>query len=123
MFLRLILAFGFLLLVPLLHCSHCSGGRAVRRHDPGNGDACPDSEFRAFASADHTAFRDDIKFLSDAKVAWRHVWIGAFITAQMLSFGADFTQVYANRFGQPAAPCDKCGCRKSLSDHPKSRPD
>ena len=86
------------------------------------------------------------KFLPDAKVAWRDVWIGAFLTAllftigkfalgiylgksgvassygaagslivlllwvyyssQILFFGAEFTQVYANRFGSRVAPAD-----------------
>ena len=86
------------------------------------------------------------KFLPDAKIAWRDVWIGAFITAalftmgklalglylgksgvgssygaagslivlllwvyyssQILFFGAEFTQVYANRFGSHVAPAD-----------------
>ena len=86
------------------------------------------------------------KFLPDAKIAWRDVWIGAFITAalftigkfalgiylgksgvassygaagslivlllwvyyssQILFFGAEFTQVYANRFGTRVAPAD-----------------
>ena len=84
------------------------------------------------------------KFLPDAKIAWRDVWIGAFITAllfsvgkfalglylgrsgvassygaagalivlllwvyyssQILFFGAEFTQVYANRFGSRVTP-------------------
>jgi membrane protein len=86
------------------------------------------------------------KFLPDAKIAWRDVWVGAFITAalftigkfalgiylgksgvassygaagslivlllwvyyssQILFFGAEFTQVYANRFGTRVAPAD-----------------
>jgi membrane protein len=86
------------------------------------------------------------KFLPDAKIAWRDVWIGAFLTAllftigkfalglyigksgvassygaagslivlllwvyyssQILFFGVEFTQVYANRFGSHVAPAD-----------------
>ena len=86
------------------------------------------------------------KFLPDAKIAWRDVWIGAFLTAllftigkfalgiylgksgvassygaagslivlllwvyyssQILFFGAEFTQVYANRFGSRIAPAE-----------------
>jgi membrane protein len=86
------------------------------------------------------------KFLPDAKIAWRDVWIGAFLTAllftagkfalgiylaksdvassygavgslivlllwvyyssQILFFGAEFTQVYANRFGSRVAPAE-----------------
>ncbi len=84
------------------------------------------------------------KLLPDAKIAWRDVWIGAFITAllfsvgkfalglylgtsgvtssygaagalivlllwvyyssQIVFFGAEFTQVYANRFGSHVTP-------------------
>jgi membrane protein len=87
------------------------------------------------------------KFLPDARIAWRDVWIGAFITAalftvgkfalgfylgksgvassygaagslivlllwvyyssQIVFFGAEFTQVYANRFGSRVAPSGK----------------
>jgi membrane protein len=86
------------------------------------------------------------KFLPDAKIAWRDVWIGAFITAllftigkfalgfylgrsgvassygaagslivlllwvyyssQIVFFGAEFTQVYANRFGSHVSPAN-----------------
>ncbi len=86
------------------------------------------------------------KFLPDAKVQWRDVWIGAAMTAllfavgkwalglylgsgsaasaygaasslitlllwiyyssQILLFGAEFTQVYANRAGRPVAPSE-----------------
>jgi membrane protein len=86
------------------------------------------------------------KFLPDAKIAWRDVWIGAFITAllftigkfalgvylgrsgvassygaagslivlllwvyyssQIVFFGAEFTQVYANRFGTHVSPAN-----------------
>jgi membrane protein len=86
------------------------------------------------------------KFLPDAKIAWRDVWIGAFLTAilftagkfalglylaksgvassygaagslivlllwvyyssQILFFGAEFTQVYANRFGSRVVPVE-----------------
>jgi membrane protein len=91
-------------------------------------------------------FATIFKFLPDAKIAWRDVWIGAFLTAllftigkfalglylgksgvassygaagslivlllwvyyssQILFFGAEFTQVYANRFGSRVAPAD-----------------
>jgi membrane protein len=84
------------------------------------------------------------KFLPDAEIAWRDVWLGAFVTAllfslgkfliglylgnstvgssfgaagslvllllwiyysaQILLFGAEFTQVYANRFGSRIVP-------------------
>jgi membrane protein len=86
------------------------------------------------------------KFLPDAEIAWRDVWIGAFITAvlftvgkfalglylgksgvgssygaagslivlllwvyyssQILFFGAEFTQAYANRFGSHVTPAN-----------------
>lgn len=84
------------------------------------------------------------KFLPDAEIAWRDVWLGAFVTAiffslgktliglylgnsaiassfgaagalvlllvwiyysaQILFFGAEFTQVYANKFGSKIVP-------------------
>src|SRR5688572_6026667 len=84
------------------------------------------------------------KFLPDAEIAWRDVWLGAFVTAllfsigktaigiylgnsavassfgaagslillllwiyysaQILFFGAEFTQVYANKYGSKIAP-------------------
>jgi membrane protein len=84
------------------------------------------------------------KFLPDAEIAWRDVWLGAFVTAllfslgkfliglylgnssvgssfgaagslvllllwiyysaQILLFGAEFTQVYANKFGSKIVP-------------------
>jgi membrane protein len=84
------------------------------------------------------------KFLPDAEIAWRDVWLGAFVTAvlfslgkfliglylgnssaasafgaagslvllllwiyysaQILLFGADFTEVYANKFGSKIVP-------------------
>jgi membrane protein len=86
------------------------------------------------------------KYLPDAKIAWRDVWIGAILTAllftlgkfliglylgnagvttaygaagslviillwiyysaQILLFGAEFTQVYANRYGSKVMPTD-----------------
>jgi membrane protein len=85
-----------------------------------------------------------LKFLPDAEIAWRDVWLGAFVTAvlfslgkfliglylgnssaasafgaagslvllllwiyysaQILLFGAEFTQVYANKFGSKIVP-------------------
>ena len=96
------------------------------------------------------------KFLPDAQIAWRDVWIGALITAalftagkfalglylgksgvassygaagslivlllwvyysaQILFFGAEFTQVYANRFGTRVRPTDNAvAVRKNSS--------
>jgi membrane protein len=86
------------------------------------------------------------KFLPDVKIAWKDVWLGAFITAilfaigkfaiglylgqsalassygvagslivllvwvyysaQIMFFGAEFTQVYANRYGQRIRPSE-----------------
>lgn len=86
------------------------------------------------------------KFLPDAKIKWRDVWMGAFVTAilfviakfalgiyfansnpgspygaagsiilimlwvsyagMILLFGAEFTQVYASRYGTPIIPAD-----------------
>ena len=45
---------------PSSHSSHRSCSTVVRRHAPGNGDACADPEFCSFAGADHTALRHDI---------------------------------------------------------------
>lgn len=87
------------------------------------------------------------KYLPDAEVPWRHVWLGAFVTAilfslgkmligiylgnsavassfgaagslvllliwvyysaQILFFGAEFTQVYANKYGPEILPEDE----------------
>ena len=96
------------------------------------------------------------KFLPDAKIAWRDVWIGALITAalftvgkevlglylgksgvgssygaagslivlllwvyysaQIVFFGAEFTKVYANRFGSHVIPADNAiAVRKHMS--------
>jgi membrane protein len=95
------------------------------------------------------------KFMPDAKIAWRDVWIGAFITAgpftvgklalglylgksgiessygaagslivlllwvyyssQIVFFGAEFTRVYANRFGSRIMPADD-----AVSTHKKA---
>lgn len=96
------------------------------------------------------------KFLPDAKIAWRDVWIGALITAalftvgkevlglylgksgvgssygaagslivlllwvyysaQIVFFGAEFTKVYANRFGSHVVPAENAiAVRKQTS--------
>jgi len=99
------------------------------------------------------------KFLPDAEIAWRDVWMGAFVTAllfsigktliglylgssavgtsfgaagslalllvwiyysaQILFFGAEFTQVYANQLGSRIIPE---GEPKSTPDEPVHRP-
>ena len=107
------------------------------------------------------------KFLPDAKVAWRDVWIGALITAllfsvgkyllgiyigagsvgssygaagslivllvwvyysaQIVLFGAEFTQVYANQFGAHVAPSEHAVAvdtvKKVVAEGEKDGPD
>ncbi len=140
-----ILVVGFLLLVSLLlsaaitFCAQWVGGIA------------PGVEFLAHASdiilslaITTTLFALIFKFLPDARIAWRDVWIGALLTAvlfsagkfalgfylgmssvgssfgaagslivlllwiyysaQILFFGAEFTQVWANRRGSHIKP-------------------
>src|SRR5687767_5184596 len=136
----MILGIGFLLLVSLA----ISAGLSATQETIGN--AFPLSEF--FLQILNTIISIGVftvlfalmyKFLSDAEIAWRDVWVGAFITsvffslgktaigiylgnsavassfgaagslvllllwiyysAQILFFGAEFTQVYANKYG------------------------
>jgi membrane protein len=136
----MILGIGFLLLVSLV----ISAGLSATQETFGN--AFPFSEFlwqivNTIISIGVFAvlFAFMYKFLPDAEIAWRDVWVGAFITslffslgktvigiylgnsavassfgaagslillllwiyysAQILFFGAEFTQVYANQYG------------------------
>lgn len=141
----MILGIGFLLLVSLV----ISAGLSATQEIIGN--AFPLSEF--FLQIVNTVtsigvftvlFALMYKFLSDAKIAWRDVWVGSFITsvffslgktaigiylgnsavassfgaagslvllllwiyysAQILFFGAECTQVYANKYGSKIVP-------------------
>jgi membrane protein len=102
------------------------------------------------------------KFLPDAEIAWRDVWLGAFVTAllfslgkfliglylgnstvgssfgaagslvllllwiyysaQILLFGAEFTQVYANNYGSKIVPEGEETARVEAAAQPGPRP-
>jgi membrane protein len=143
----MILGIGFLLLVSLV----ISAGLSATQETIGN--AIPLSEF--ILQIVNTVISIGVitilfalmyKFLPDAKIAWRDVWMGAFVTAvffslgktaiglylgnsavassfgaagslalllvwiyysaQILFFGAEFTQVYANTYGSKIIPED-----------------
>jgi membrane protein len=141
----MILGIGFLLLVSLV----ISAGLSAVQETVGN--AVPLSEIllqllNLFVSIAviTVLFALIFKFLPDAEIAWRDVWLGAFVTAllfslgkfliglylgnstvgssfgaagslvllllwiyysaQILLFGAEFTQVYANKFGSKIVP-------------------
>ena len=136
----MILGIGFLLLVSLV----ISAGLSAMQETVGN--AIPLSEILLqilnliiSIGVITVLFALIFKFLPDAEIAWRDVWLGAFVTAllfslgkfliglylgnstvgssfgaagslvllllwiyysaQILLFGAEFTQVYANQFG------------------------
>ena len=136
----MILGIGFLLLVSLV----ISAGLSAMQETIGN--AIPLSEILwqilnliISIAVITVLFALIFKFLPDAEIAWRDVWLGAFVTAllfslgkfliglylgnstvgssfgaagslvllllwiyysaQILLFGAEFTQVYANKFG------------------------
>jgi membrane protein len=141
----MILGIGFLLLVSLV----ISAGLSATQETIGN--AIPVSEL--ILQIVNTVISIGVitvlfalmyKFLPDAEIAWRDVWVGAFITsvffslgktaiglylgnsgvassfgaagslvllllwiyysAQILFFGAEFTQVYANKYGSKIIP-------------------
>jgi membrane protein len=141
----MILGIGFLLLVSLV----ISAGLSAFQQTLGN--AFPLSEFIwqminlvVSVGAITVLFALIYKFLPDADIAWRDVWLGAFVTAvlfsigklliglylgnsavassfgaagslvlllvwiyysaQILFFGAEFTQVYANNYGSRIVP-------------------
>jgi membrane protein len=141
----MLLGIGFLLLVSLV----ISAGLSAVQETVGN--AIPVSEVLlqilnlVISIAVITVlFALIFKFLPDAEIAWRDVWLGAFVTsvlfsigkfliglylgnssvgssfgaagslvvlllwiyysAQILLFGAEFTQVYANKYGSKIVP-------------------
>jgi membrane protein len=141
----MILGIGFLLLVSLV----ISAGLSAVQETMGN--AIPLSEILwqiinliISIGVITVLFAFIFKFLPDAEIAWRDVWLGAFVTAllfslgkfliglylgnstvgssfgaagslvllllwiyysaQILLFGAEFTQVYANNFGSKIVP-------------------
>ena len=146
-----ILSFGFILVVGFLLLVSLFLTAAIALIGHRFGDMIPGME--AFAQILNSVFSLAVitllfatmfKFLPDAKIAWRDVWIGALITAalftvgkfalgfylgrsgvassygaagslivlllwvyyssQIVFFGAEFTQVYANRFGSHVVP-------------------
>lgn len=141
----MVLGIGFLLLVSLV----ISAGLSAAQETLGN--AIPVSEILMqivnliiSIGVITVLFALIFKFLPDAEIAWRDVWLGAFVTAllfslgkfliglylgnsavassfgaagslvllliwiyysaQILFFGAEFTQVYANKFGSKIVP-------------------
>jgi membrane protein len=141
----MILGIGFLLLVSLV----ISAGLSAIQNTIGN--AIPVSEILlqivnlvVSVAVVTVLFALMFKFLPDAEIAWRDVWLGAFVTAllfslgkfliglylgnsavgssfgaagslvlllvwiyysaQILFFGAEFTQVYANNYGSKIVP-------------------
>lgn len=141
----MILGIGFLLLVSLV----ISAGLSAVQETVGN--AIPVSEILLqilnliiSIGVITVLFALIFKYLPDAEIAWRDVWLGAFVTAllfslgkfliglylgnsavgssfgaagslvllliwiyysaQILFFGAEFTQVYANKFGSKIVP-------------------
>jgi membrane protein len=141
----MILGVGFLLLVSLV----VTAGLSATQETIGN--AFPVSEFILQVvnlvislGVITVLFALIFKFLPDAKISWRDVWMGAFVTsllfslgktaigiylgnsavasafgaagslvllllwiyysAQILFFGAEFTQVYANKYGSKIVP-------------------
>jgi len=144
----MILGIGFLLLVSLV----VSAGLSAVQETIGN--AIPISEILLQLAnlvisigVITVLFALIYKFLPDAEIAWRDVWLGAFVTAvlfslgkmliglylgnsavassfgaagslallliwiyysaQILFFGAEFTQVYANNYGSKIVPEDE----------------
>ena len=141
----MILGIGFLLLVSLV----VTAGLSATQETIGN--SFPMSEFILQVvnlvislGVITVLFALIFKFLPDAQIAWRDVWLGAFVTAmlfsigkaaigiylgnsavasifgaagslvllllwiyysaQILFFGAEFTQVYANKYGSKILP-------------------
>jgi membrane protein len=160
----MILGIGFLLLVSLV----VSAGLSAAQETIGN--AIPVSEILLqlvnliiSTGVITVLFALIYKFLPDAEIAWRDVWLGAFVTAvlfslgkmliglylgnsavastfgaagslallliwiyysaQILFFGAEFTQVYANNYGSkivPESEEEAAQRRESLGPVPKA---
>jgi membrane protein len=140
-----ILVVGFLLLVSLVLTAVVAGvGKWMGGFLPAGELFIQAVNFGLSLAVITVLFAMIFKFLPDAKIAWRDVWVGAFITAllfvlgksglgiylgkssvgssfgaagslvvllvwvyysaQILFFGAEVTQVYANRFGSHLEP-------------------
>lgn len=158
----MILGIGFLLLVSLV----ISAGLSAVQETVGN--AIPLSEILLqilnliiSIGVITILFALIFKFLPDAEIAWRDVWLGAFVTAllfslgkfliglyignstvgssfgaagslvllllwiyysaQILLFGAEFTQVYANKFGSKIVPVGEKAAEQQSTDLQKGR--
>ncbi|MDQ6631343.1 MAG: YihY/virulence factor BrkB family protein [Verrucomicrobiota bacterium] len=146
----MVLGIGFLLLVSLvLEAALAIAGHFLENRVPGMSIVMPAAGFILSFATVSLLFAMLFKFLPDAKVAWRDVWIGAFLTAglfvvgklglgiylgtagvasaygaagslvlillwvyysaQILFFGAEFTQVYSKRHG---SRCDQPNTEK-----------
>lgn len=159
----MILVIGFLLLVSLV----ISAGLSAVQSTIGN--AVPLSEIFLqivnliiSVAVITVLFALMFKFVPDANIAWRDVWLGAFVTAllfslgkfliglylgnsavassfgasgslvlllvwvyysaQILFFGAEFTQVYANHYGSKIVPEGKAEPAKKEAAPPPGRP-
>src|SRR5829696_443109 len=158
----MILGIGFLLLVSLI----ISAGLSAVQETIGN--AIPVSEIVLqivnlviSVGVITVLFALIYKFLPDAEIAWRDVWLGAFVTAvlfslgkfligiylgnssvtssfgaagslvllllwiyysaQILLFGAEFTQIYANQFGSKIVPQGEEAATASEATSPPER--
>lgn len=158
----MILGIGFLLLVSLV----ISAGLSAMQETIGN--AIPVSEILLqivnliiSIGVITVLFALIFKFLPDAEIAWRDVWLGAFVTAvlfslgkfligiylgnstvtssfgaagslvllllwiyysaQILLFGAEFTQVYANQLGSKIVPEGEEAVSSSAATPPPGR--
>lgn len=144
----MVLGIGFLLLVSLV----ISAGLSATQELVGNAFPIPEFLLQIInlivsIGVITLLFAMIFKYLPDAEVPWRHVWLGAFVTAilfslgkmligiylgnsavassfgaagslvllliwvyysaQILFFGAEFTQVYANTYGPKILPENK----------------
>jgi membrane protein len=159
----MILGIGFLLLVSLV----ISAGLSAMQETIGN--AVPLSEILLqilnlviSIGVITVLFALIFKFLPDAEIAWRDVWLGAFVTAllfslgkfliglylgnstvgssfgaagslvllllwiyysaQILLFGAEFTQVYANNYGSKIVPEEGAVAAPAATGQPRLIP-
>ena len=141
----MVLGIGFLLLVSLV----ISAGLSATQELVGNAFPIPEFLLQLLnliisIGVITVLFAMMYKYLPDAEIPWRHVWLGAFVTAilfslgkmliglylgnsavassfgaagslvlllvwvyysaQILFFGAEFTQVYANKYGPQILP-------------------
>lgn len=151
----MVLGIGFLLLVSLV----ISAGLSATQEMLGNTFPIPEFSLQLLnliisIGVITVLFAMIYKYLPDAEIPWRYVWLGAFVTAilfslgklaiglylgnsaiassfgaagslvlllvwiyysaQILFFGAEFTQAYANKYGQKIPP--ENGAAKSGSD-------